>query len=167
MGYWSDQIKKSAELAKEAHKGQVRWGGESYFNNHVEVVAERCFHAYGSVACVVGYLHDVVEDTSVTLAELRSAGFHEDVIEGVDAMTKRYNAPESYAQYLERLAKNPLAVKVKIVDIKHNRDDLIKTLIREQTKRRKHDPVTAKYKQSRDKYEVALFFLAAIQHINS
>jgi predicted metal-dependent TIM-barrel fold hydrolase len=62
----------------------------------------------------------VVEDTRVTLEDLKSSGLSQSVIEAVDAITKRQG--ESYHDYIERLIQNPIALAVKIADIKHNVD---------------------------------------------
>lgn len=63
-------------------------------------------------------LHDVVEDTDVELRELLEAGFPDAVVAAVDSLTHRPN--ESFDHYIERLAHNDVARRVKIVDLKEN-----------------------------------------------
>jgi hypothetical protein len=63
-------------------------------------------------------LHDVVEDCDVTLDELRALGYPEREVKAIDALTRREG--ESYEQFIDRLAPNPLARKVKLADIEHN-----------------------------------------------
>lgn len=69
---------------------------------------------------IVGILHDVVEDTSWTLEQLAEEGFSREIIDGVDAMSRRDN--ESYDEYVLRLQENPIAVRVKLNDLTDNMD---------------------------------------------
>ncbi len=68
----------------------------------------------------IGLGHDLVEDTHVTYAQLRSMGFSERVIDGIKAMTKVPG--ETNDEYMDRIKKNPDAVKVKLCDLRHNSD---------------------------------------------
>jgi (p)ppGpp synthase/HD superfamily hydrolase len=63
-------------------------------------------------------LHDVVEDTVIELADLVGAGFPDDVVGAVDSLTHRIG--ESYDVYIERLAANAVARRVKIIDLRQN-----------------------------------------------
>jgi (p)ppGpp synthase/HD superfamily hydrolase len=63
-------------------------------------------------------LHDVVEDTDVELRDLVEAGFRDDVVAAVDSLTHR--PQESYDDYIERLALNDVARRVKIIDLREN-----------------------------------------------
>jgi len=63
-------------------------------------------------------LHDVVEDTVIELAYLGDAGFSDDVVGAVDSLTHR--SGESYEAYIERLAANEVARRVKIIDLRQN-----------------------------------------------
>jgi (p)ppGpp synthase/HD superfamily hydrolase len=67
----------------------------------------------------VAWLHDVVEDTSVTLADLKQV-FPREITDAVDAITKR--ADEAYDSYIARVKNNPVARKVKLADLRHNMD---------------------------------------------
>jgi hypothetical protein len=78
-------------------------------------------------AKIVAVLHDVLEDTSTTVHDLREAGFSEEVIEGVIAVTRA--AGESYADFIVRCSKNSLGREVKLADLQHN-FNLPRTLIR-------------------------------------
>jgi hypothetical protein len=71
---------------------------------------------------VVGFLHDVVEDTGVTLARLRSAGFTVEQVLSVDAVTKRRG--ETLDQSIARVVGDPsgVALRVKRADVSHNAD---------------------------------------------
>lgn len=65
-------------------------------------------------------LHDVVEDTAVTLDDLRSEGFSENVIAAIDALTKR--GGETRIDAAKRAAKDPIARIVKLADNAENMD---------------------------------------------
>ena len=69
-------------------------------------------------AKMVGVLHDLVEDTPVTLDDLRSHGFSDPVLCGVDLMTHR--SETSYQDYVIRLRENELARQVKLSDLRDN-----------------------------------------------
>ena len=67
-------------------------------------------------------LHDVVEDTPVTIEHLRALGFPPAVIEAVDALTKRPG--EDYFRFIDRVSAYPLARSIKLADIADNLSDL-------------------------------------------
>jgi (p)ppGpp synthase/HD superfamily hydrolase len=71
-------------------------------------------------AMIAAVLHDVVEDSDWTLAMLQDEGFSQVVLDAVDSLTRRED--ESYEAYIARLAPNPLARMVKIVDLEDNMD---------------------------------------------
>ena len=69
---------------------------------------------------IVALLHDVVEDTDVTLEELAAEGFPRDVLEAVRLLTHDRSVP--YMEYIAGLKDNALAKKVKMADLLHNSD---------------------------------------------
>lgn len=69
---------------------------------------------------IVAVLHDVVEDTAITLADLRDAGFSDAVLVAIDALTKREG--ETYQAFIERAARDPIARRVKLADLAENSD---------------------------------------------
>ena len=69
-------------------------------------------------AQIVAALHDLVESTGWTLDELRAEGFDEDVVEAVDALTRRPG--ESYESLVARAGENALAREVKLADLADN-----------------------------------------------
>jgi (p)ppGpp synthase/HD superfamily hydrolase len=132
------------EIATKAHQGQLDKADQPYIT-HPEFVASQ---VTGDEAKAVAWLHDVVEDTSVTFDDLRAAGLSESVIEGVDAITKRDS--EDYETYLARVAANPLAKAVKLADLTHNMDTSRLKIITENTRVRleKYKVAFAKLSQS-------------------
>jgi (p)ppGpp synthase/HD superfamily hydrolase len=71
-------------------------------------------------AKMAAVLHDVVEDTPVTLGDLRAEGFPETVVDAVEALTKRQG--ESYEDFILRAAANEIARTVKLADLLDNCD---------------------------------------------
>jgi (p)ppGpp synthase/HD superfamily hydrolase len=109
-------------VARIAHKGQ-KYGKPvptlDYFEAHVQKVAQRVEDAGLSIEHIaVAYLHDTVEDTPLTLDDLRKMGFSDAVIAGVDGMTRREG--ETYRVFIQRARANPLSNQVKFHDISAN-----------------------------------------------
>ena len=109
-------LKKAIEIAHIANDGQVDKGGSPYIGhplrvmNNVETIEEK----------IVAVLHDAVEDSDLTLEDLKTAGFSEVIVEAIDAITKREG--ENRKDYLQRVMNNDLALKVKIADMTDNMD---------------------------------------------
>jgi hypothetical protein len=108
------QLDVAINLARSAHAGQRDKLGVAYICHPLAVMS-------GVTTVdekIVAVLHDVVEDTSVTLDWLRGMGFDESVVLAVDAITKREGEP--LAESMARVAANPLALRVKAADVAHN-----------------------------------------------
>ena len=69
---------------------------------------------------IVALLHDIIEDTDVTILDLKNLKFSKEVIEAVDVITKKKD--QEYFSYLKSIRDNSIAKKVKIEDLKHNSD---------------------------------------------
>jgi hypothetical protein len=67
---------------------------------------------------IVGILHDVVEDTPVTLDMLRKEGFSEEILDALSCVTK--NEGEDYGDFINRVITNPLATRIKLYDLEDN-----------------------------------------------
>lgn len=109
-------LEHALALAATAHAGQVDKAGQPYILHPLRVLLRLSDPRQRIVAA----LHDVVEDTPVTLADLAAAGFSADVVAAVDALTHR--ADETYPEYVRRAAANPLARPVKRADVLDNLD---------------------------------------------
>lgn len=107
-------IKAMTEIAKAAHAGQKRKNGEDYFDGHVQKVAD----AVGDRLKPIALGHDVVEDTPITIQDLKDAGFPQYVTDAIDLLTHRNSEPN--IDYWGRIAQNKDAAIVKIADMKHN-----------------------------------------------
>ena len=79
---------------------------------------ESCLAVSDERTQMAAVLHDVLEDTSVTVDELRGEELPADVVDAVLALTHR--AGTSYEEYIEEVALNSIARDVKVVDIKDN-----------------------------------------------
>jgi hypothetical protein len=116
MAVTTDPAFAAILLAREAHEGQVDKGGQPYIYHPLRVAAR---FPFGSNEFIVGCLHDVVEDTDVTLAQVEDM-FGWRISEAVDAITRRKG--EGDLSYLARIVGNPIAIKVKVSDATDNSD---------------------------------------------
>jgi len=69
----------------------------------------------------IAFLHDVVEDTNITLEDLKQEGFPSYIIDAVDLLTHRENEPNMV--YWKRILTNKDAIRVKLTDINDNIND--------------------------------------------
>ena len=80
-------------------------------------VAEQMDDEYSTC---VALLHDVAEDSDMTLSDLRAEGFPDEVIDALALLTHDKNVP--YMDYVKKIRTNPIATKVKLADLEHNSD---------------------------------------------
>lgn len=123
-------LEKAIQIAIEAHQGQTDRAGASYILHLIRVM--NAGQTKNEKIC--GILHDLVEDTPWTFEALRKEGFSEEVISALVCVTKQPNEP--YTQFIERIKKNSLAVKVKLNDLKDNMDITRLTFITEEDTQR-------------------------------
>lgn len=107
-------LEKAKRLAEKAHRGQLDKGGNPYILHPLRVM-ENC---ETETEKIIAVLHDVLEDTEVTLEDLRKEGFSAEILEALVCLTHRER--EDYPDYIERICRNPLAVKVKGADLQDN-----------------------------------------------
>lgn len=113
----TEQLKLAIEIAISAHNGQYDTHNGRPFIEHPFRVMNA---GHTLQEKIVGVLHDVVEDTDWTLDKLKAEGFTNEIIDGVDAVTRREN--ESYDDYINRVQTNPLGIRVKLNDLTDNMD---------------------------------------------
>ncbi|MBQ5968582.1 MAG: HD domain-containing protein [Clostridia bacterium] len=116
MEFDSVQVQRAYEIAANAHAGQVDKAGKDYISHPLTVAS----FVETDDEKTVALLHDVAEDTPVTLQDLRDAGFSEAVVHAVDCVTKRSGEP--LRDYLQRVKSDKLATVVKLADLRHNSD---------------------------------------------
>jgi (p)ppGpp synthase/HD superfamily hydrolase len=109
-------LERAIAIAAAAHVGQVDKAGQPYILHPLRVML-RVATEHERMAAV---LHDVVEDTDVTLHTLAAGGFAPEVIAAVEALTKRPG--ESRMLAAVRAAANPIARMVKLADNAENMD---------------------------------------------
>lgn len=112
---YTPMVNRALRLAYRAHAGQLDRGGVPYI-----------FHPYHLAeqmdderSICVALLHDVVEDSPVTLEEIQRE-FPSEIAEAVALLT--HDPSTDYFAYVRRLKANPLARKVKLADLMHNTD---------------------------------------------
>lgn len=108
---------KAQLLATQLHANQRDKAGKPYVQ-HLKAVADNLI-APTDEMLAVAWLHDSVEDTNITLDEIKYE-FGQEITEAIEAISKRPN--EDYQHYLMRVKQNPLARAVKIADLTHNSD---------------------------------------------
>ena len=107
---------KALVLCFAAHKDQTDKSGIPYVF-HPFHLAEQMD---SELTTVVALLHDVVEDSEYTLADLTDMGFPAEVTDAVALMTHAEGDP--YLDYVSKIKENPIARKVKLADLQHNSD---------------------------------------------
>jgi (p)ppGpp synthase/HD superfamily hydrolase len=105
-------------VARRCHAGQVDRVGAPYIE-HPRAVAgllDGCPETWRAAA----WLHDVLEHTETTAADLAAAGVPAEVVRLVEVLSRRPG--EDYLDYVGRVCADPAAVRVKIADVVHNMD---------------------------------------------
>jgi (p)ppGpp synthase/HD superfamily hydrolase len=103
-------------LAAMAHRGQTDKAGQPYILHPIRLMLSLT----GEQERMAALLHDVVEDSDVTLGDLTVAGYPVEVVEAVALLT--HQEGQEYSDYIERIRENPIARKVKVADLKDNLD---------------------------------------------
>lgn len=109
-------LEDAIALAVEKHRGMRDKAGDPYILHPLRMMLA----LRGEEERMAAVLHDVVEDTDVTLEDLRRAGYPPAVVEVVDHLTRR--AEESYEESIRRAAAHPVARRVKLADLEDNMD---------------------------------------------
>lgn len=110
-------IERAIARALQAHAGQVDRYDRPYILHPLALMAA----VEGEQAQMVAALHDVVEDSALTLDDLRAEGFPEEVLEAVRLLTHDSES-QSYDDYVRAIRPNALARQVKLADLRHNMD---------------------------------------------
>ena len=129
------------QIAQKAHAGQVDKAGKDYILHPMTVASYMDTDTEKAIA----YLHDVLEDTDVTVDELKTI-FPNEIVDTLIILTHRKD--ESYFEYIQRISKSKLAKKVKVADLLHNLD--IKRI---------KEPTKQDYERL-EKYKKAILYLA-------
>jgi (p)ppGpp synthase/HD superfamily hydrolase len=121
----SPTIEDAIELALEAHRGQVDRGGQPYILHPLRIMTK----LDTDTERMIGVLHDVIEDTDISLDDLRKMGYPDVIVDALDALSRREG--ETYEAFIQRIKPNPLAVRVKLQDLLDNMDIRRSALLQE------------------------------------
>lgn len=111
-----DPLAVAIDLARQAHACQVDKLGKPYIEHPLRVMS--ALPQDDLEGRVVAVLHDIVEDTEVTLDQLRTLGFSEAIVGALACLT--HGEGEPYDAYLLRVKQNPIAMRVKLADMNDN-----------------------------------------------
>jgi GTP pyrophosphokinase len=123
-----DMIRAAHDLAVDAHAGQRRASGEAYVTHTIEVATILAGLRLDSASIVAGLIHDTVEDTAITLDDVRER-FGQEVATVVDGVTKigrvefrshTEQQVENYRKLLLSMAEDARVILVKLADRLHN-----------------------------------------------
>lgn len=109
-------LEKAIQIAVDAHMGQKDKMGSPYILHPLRVMQ----NVDTTDAKIVAVLHDVVEDTEITFDQLIEKGIPKHLVITLRLLTHNNNL--SYEEYIENLSENPLAVQVKLADLRDNMD---------------------------------------------
>lgn len=107
-------LEKAIAIAVESHRGQLDKAGKIYILHPMRVM----LRGKNETEMIVGILHDVVEDTPITIEMLQLEGFSDEVLAALDCITKHPN--EDYGDFIDRVLTNPLSTQVKLYDMEDN-----------------------------------------------
>ncbi|KNY18470.1 hypothetical protein AKG11_04980 [Shinella sp. SUS2] len=106
-------LREAITMAALAHDGQTDKAGAPYIFHPLRVASTFSDATLQTIAV----LHDVVEDTALTLSDL-DAHLPQGIVNAVDALTRRPG--ETYEDFIVRVGRNPIARQVKIADLRDN-----------------------------------------------
>lgn len=102
------------QVALTAHAGQQDKAGQPYILHPLRLMLRMSTPE----DMIVAVLHDVVEDSQITRADLERMGFAEPILDALDALTHREE--QSYEDYIAAIKQVPLARRVKLADLEDN-----------------------------------------------
>lgn len=144
---YTELTKKALKISFETHKNQTDKSGIPYVY-HPFHLAEQMDDEYSTC---VALLHDVVEDSNLTLDDLIEDGFPKEITDAIALMTHDKSVP--YLDYVAQIKKNPIARVVKLADLRHNSD--LSRL----------DAVDDKALERVDKYKKAILLLNSLEKL--
>ena len=113
---YTKKTKKALNFCFKAHKDQFDKSGQPYVF-HPFHLAEQM---QTEETVVVALLHDVMEDTDYTAADLEKEGFDGEILEALLLLTHKEGV--DYMDYVAKIKENEIAREVKLADLNHNSD---------------------------------------------
>lgn len=112
-----EQLSHAISIASTAHLDQFDKGGKPYILHPLHLMNQLLFDVQ---LATIAVLHDVIEDSDMTIEKLSKLGFSERVTKALRLLT--HNKEISYEQYIEAICTNYDAIRVKRKDLEHNSD---------------------------------------------
>ena len=113
---YTEMTKKALKICFDAHKDQVDKTGLPYVFHPFHLAEEM----KDEISVTVALLHDVAEDTDMTVDDLADMGFPPKVTDALKLLTHDPSVP--YMEYVKALSVNAVAKEVKLCDLRHNSD---------------------------------------------
>lgn len=107
-------IEKALAIALQAYAGKKDQVGQAYILHPLRLMAE----VEDETSMAVALLHNVIEDSDITAKDLLAAGLPQSVVGPVESLARCEG--ESYEAFIERVCLDPVACRVKLVDIADN-----------------------------------------------
>ncbi|GAA3072547.1 MULTISPECIES: HD domain-containing protein [Actinomycetes] len=137
-------VRAAAQIAAEAHRGQVDKLGADYIGHPERVAGHTEVAGAAPEVVAAAWLHDVIEDTSVTAVDLLASRMPEEVVAAVEAVSR--GEGESSEDYYRRVRSDELALQVKAADLADNTDPARTSQLDPETR----DRLAAKYAKARE-----------------
>ena len=136
-------LQDAIALATKYHEGQVDKAGKPYISHPLRVMEKMILEDEK----IVAVLHDIVEDTSITLKDLKDRGYPSYIVNSIDCLSKREG--ESYDKFVDRTMTDTMASYVKLADIEDNMDlSRLKTVTeKDKARLKKYKKVYARIKK--------------------
>ena len=113
---YTPQTKRAILFAFDAHRGQYDKSGLPYISHPLHVAESM----ESEDECVVALLHDVLEDTDITIEDLTRIGISDRQIAALKLLCHDDSVP--YLEYVQAIRVDPIARTVKLADLYHNSD---------------------------------------------
>lgn len=114
-----DELEKAIAIALKAHEGVLDKSGKPYILHPLRLMMQMD----SEEARITAVLHDVVEDSTITLSDLAASGFSSEILDALALLTHDKDSVP-YEDYIEGIKSNALARQVKLADLEHNMDPL-------------------------------------------
>jgi len=111
---FNNPVETAIWIALHAHEGQLDKAGNPYILHPLRAALKLADNEEITAA----FLHDVVEDSEITIDDLKLAGFNDNIIRIVLLLTKKND--DNYDDYINRIKAYPPAVRVKLADLEDN-----------------------------------------------
>jgi len=123
-------LEKAISIALKAHSGKTDKGGNPYILHPLRLMITM----QTTEEKIVALLHDVVEDSTTTIQQLKDEKFPQRILTAVSLLTKKEK--QEYSDYILAIKKNTLATKVKLADLKDNMNPMRLKKVAEADKQR-------------------------------